>query len=235
MYHIAVLEEDNGFAEELTLYCRRVFSAVQAPVQTSHFASAHDFFEAWATQSFDCILLDTALQGENGLAVARKIRERDALVSLVFITQSRDFAVESYEVKALHYIMKPEYAARLEPVLLEDYSKRYLNEYFVFENGTDKTRARLSDITYLEIQHRKVAVHLPGQVLLQEGKLSDLLKALPGQCFVRCHQGFAVNLRHVREVKLREAILDNGQRLPVSRTYAKQTQRAFVSWYMVDK
>lgn len=231
MYHIAVLEEDNGFAEELTLYCRRVLSALKASVQTSHFTSAHEFYEAWATQSFDCILLNTVLRGESGLSVARKIRKRDALVSLVFITQSRDFAVESYEVNALYYIMKPEYAARLEPVLLEDYRKRYLNEYYVFENGTDKIRVRLFDITYFEIQRRKVAVHLPGLVIFQAGKLSDLLKALPGQCFVRCHQGFAINLRHVREVKLREAVMEDGLRLPVSRTYSKQTQQAFVNWY----
>ena len=56
---------------------------------------------------FDLVILDIYMDGINGMETARKIRENDINIPIVFLTASPDFALESYDVNAFGYLLKP--------------------------------------------------------------------------------------------------------------------------------
>ena len=69
------------------------------------FPSGEDFLAGWEAGRFDVILLDIFMESLTGMDVARKIRETDGQVKLVFCTTSNEFASESYEVNACYYLL----------------------------------------------------------------------------------------------------------------------------------
>ena len=65
-----------------------------------------DFLEAYRPD-FDLVFLDIELPLLNGIETARRLRELDSVVALVFITNMEQYAVNGYEVDALDFVVKP--------------------------------------------------------------------------------------------------------------------------------
>ena len=61
----------------------------------------------FAKDQYDVIFLDIYMDGMTGMDAARAIREIDRVVRIIFITTSTEFAVDSYEVSAFGYLLKP--------------------------------------------------------------------------------------------------------------------------------
>lgn len=71
------------------------------------FSSGEDFLSQFQPEAWDVIFIDQYMDGLSGIDTARKIREKDKLAALVFVTTSVSHAVESYGVRACGYLVKP--------------------------------------------------------------------------------------------------------------------------------
>jgi DNA-binding LytR/AlgR family response regulator len=98
----------------------------------------------------------------------------------------------------------------------------------------DEEPIRHRHIRYLEIAGKKVAVHLDdGDEVYLNGKLDDIAQLLPNEGidrFVRCHQSYLVNLRHVESMQRYLLTFTDGEELPVSKAYTKAMQQAFTEY-----
>jgi DNA-binding LytR/AlgR family response regulator len=158
--------------------------------------------------------------------LAQKIREHDGDAAIVFITSHPGFALQGYDVNALHYLMKPLESDVLERLIKDDYRRRFQCNFLVFKSGTQTLRLPIRDIICLETVDRRVAVTMPDRTVEYSGKLSELIDGK--EQFVRCHKAFAINPRNIRELTRTDAIAMNGKKIPVSRTYLKDVQKALL-------
>lgn len=163
----------------------------------------------------------------DGMSLARTIRKTDTDATIIFITSTRDFALEVYDVNALHYLIKPVDTLVLEQLIISDYNKRFQNSFFILESEFGKQRININNIICLETKGRQVEITLMDDTFYYSGRLSKLLLALPKHQFIRCHQAFALNIRNVRELTKQDAIAVNGKAIPVSRTFVKDVRKAF--------
>jgi DNA-binding LytR/AlgR family response regulator len=178
------------------------------------------------------ILLDIVMDGVDGMELARTIRQIDETVAIVFITSHEKYALQGYDVKALHFLMKPP-----DPQLLENLIKSVYTEisrvnsqvnFLTIKSGDHRIRVPIKDIVSMEISKRRVEVSLIDGIVYYSGKLTDLLDELPKGFFIRCHQAFAINIANIKELNRRNAIAINGKEIPVSRTFWNDTKAAFL-------
>lgn len=230
MYKVALCEDESVFFEEQKKICQNIFDGLNIEYHISGFRDSDDFLKAFMEQGhrYDLLLLDILMDGEDGMALARRIRKSDRDVTIIFITSSPDFALQGYDVGALHYLMKPLDGGKLEQLIHADYHSRFPNQFFLFETREGKRRVAIKDIICLETAGRRVEVTVREGPIYVSGKLTDLLKELPKELFTRCHQAYAVNIRNIRELTKQDAITVNGKEIPVSRTYMQDVQKAFV-------
>jgi DNA-binding LytR/AlgR family response regulator len=87
----------------------------------------------------------------------------------------------------------------------------------------------IKDIIVLETAARKVEITTTEGIFYYAGTLSELLAELPGGCLIKCHQAFAVNMDHMREIDRADIIASNGKRIPVSRPYYDAVKSAFMN------
>ena len=101
---IAIVDDDIQMCEQLSTLLNEFLGDSS---EISDYRSGEEFLTAWETADFDLIILDIFMDKLTGVDVARKIRERDSNVKIVFSTTSNEFASESYEVNACYYLRKP--------------------------------------------------------------------------------------------------------------------------------
>ena len=76
-------------------------------VSVSEFPTAEAFLFEYEDLVPDVLLLDIEMPGMNGVELAKRLREGNKLIQIVFITGFSDYIAEGYEVAALHYLLKP--------------------------------------------------------------------------------------------------------------------------------
>ena len=124
MVKIAICDDETEFldilSESLSSWCR----AHQLTLQLYRFTNGDELISAHRAYGMDLILLDMIMPLLSGMDTARELRQADTAVRLVFLTSSPEFALESYEVRAFDYLLKPVTYERLAQLLDELSSMR---------------------------------------------------------------------------------------------------------------
>ena len=200
----------------------------------SKYPSAEAFlFEYAENMSVDILLLDILLSGMNGVELARRVRESDAHPQIVFISAYSDFVADGYDVDALHYLMKPIEPEKLCEVL--DKAVKNLSKAepaVMLETEAGIVRLLEKDIIYAEAFSHTVTLVCKCGKLNIKTPISELETQL-GESFVRCHRSYLVGLRHIRQITRTDVILDDGNKLPLSRRNYDVVNQKFIEFYKV--
>lgn len=172
---------------------------------------------------YDLLILDIQMGEMDGISLAKKIREINKTVKILFVTGISDYISEGYEVDAMHYLLKPIQKEKLF-TLLDKAKITIPDEFLLIKNN----KINLKDIFYIESIGRKVKLKLKDEELLLTDKYSDILEQ--SKLFA-CHRSFAVNICHIKSITKTDLILDNGQQIPVSRRLHKDTCEAFTKYF----
>lgn len=152
---------------------------------------------------FDIIFLDICMAGLNGIETAKKIRTDLRDVKIIFISSSNDYYSEAYDVFAFNYIIKPLNREKLNQIL--DHAlvsiANVRRQEVSFSYKSINYRIFCRDIFYLESRDKVLYFHMVDRTTLQcYAKLDEILKQLPEEYFIRCHQSFVVNISHATEM-----------------------------------
>lgn len=162
----------------------------------------------------DLIFLDIYMGALNGMDTARKLRELGVKAPIVFLTASPDFALESYEVEASGYLLKPAEEEQTT-ALLHRLLKPELRKRISVKCRRQYRYPFVDEILYLESDRHTVTLHmLDGSEIETTEKLGDLEKQIDDPRFCCCHQSYLVNMEHITDVQ-EDFILRNGAQVPI--------------------
>lgn len=235
IYRIAICEDNQRDAEYVRNIVKDWAEQMEFDLIIEHFPSAESFLFRYAEDKpWDILLLDIEMQEMDGVNLAKKIREVDETVQIVFITGFPDFVGEGYEVAALHYLMKPVHKEKLYTVL-DRAIKALLNKEnsektIVLPTEEGFRRVAVQEIMYAESFAHNVKVTTKSECFLVRMSISNIEEML-GEGFVRCHRSYLVGIKNVARISKTEVILDSGKTLPLSRGAAAGVQKAFVNCF----
>jgi len=149
---IAVCDDEHQQTEYIKSLVSKWADAKNIKVTIDMFESAEKFKSAWSeSKTFDILLLDIEMGGQNGVELARDIRRTDEKLVIIFITGFAEYISEGYDVSALHYLMKPIKADKLFEVL--DRAARNLtqiNKSIMLNINGEIRRVLLQDLTSVD-------------------------------------------------------------------------------------
>ena len=130
-------------------------------IQISEFTSAENFLFHYAEKKdFDILLLDIEMGAMDGVTMARKLRQDNHTVQIIFITGYADYISDGYEVDALHYLMKPLQEEKFFTVLDRAVTKLIKNEKVlnIISQG-EMIRLPICQINYAEVNSNYITIH----------------------------------------------------------------------------
>lgn len=217
MYHIAIVEDEAAFAAQLQEYLEKYQEEHDVRFKISVFGDGEEILKDYQPL-YDIILLDIEMPKVNGMQAAEQIREQDADVTLMFITNMAGYAIKGYEVGALDFVMKPvnyyTFSMKLTRVLKRTRQKARQEILLTLPDGVKKLNVQ--QIYYVEVQNRMLSYHTDEGVFTMRGTMQSVEQMLRPYAFVKCNHWYIVNLKHVSEVRKNTAIVA-GHELEVSR------------------
>lgn len=217
MLSIAVCDDEMLFCARLSGEIQRIVEKLGRTCVIRQFQSGRALLET--VEQFDLIFLDIRMEGMDGMKTAKYIRERAYDKPLIFISSSREHVWDSYEVEAFWYLVKPVSEEKLERVLQRAITRvdKEPQEYLVIHKEGKPKKLFLADIFYFEIRGRIIEIHGNEGVLPYYGQMGELENQLCRKGFFRCHKSLLLNLERVDTYNRQEAILENGEKLPIAR------------------
>ena len=184
------------------------------------------------TEDADIVFLDIAMGGITGMDAAKKLRDKNNTVCIVFITTMTQYAIEGYAVHAFGFLKKPvSYAQfRLQMTDVLRHLKPLRAEALSLKAGGEIRKIHLSDIIYLEVLDHDMRFVLSGDSITSRITMKELDEGLKGRGFFRCHKGYTVSLDHVRRVAASGIIMDNGDEVPLSKHRRKEFLEAYANY-----
>lgn len=177
------------------------------------------------------ILLDIYMPGVSGIEAARRLREAGNRAAIIFSTTSTDHGVDSFEVQASDYLVKPIRQESLDQAL--DWCLEHLPEPLrtlsLYADG-EQWELLLSDIRYIEVLSHHCHIHTVQRELVARRGLDELEAAIGSPDFLRCHRSFLVNLNHVVELGLSGFHMTGGAVVPVTLTALGRVRNAYADW-----
>lgn len=225
MIRVAIVEDDAEVQGVLQEYVRRYTRQYGTEFEVTVFADGVDILEDYRAV-YDIIFLDVEMKHLDGMTTAERIRQMDADVILIFITNMAQYAIRGYSVGALDYVLKPvPYFAFSQQLLkavarLEKRAKRYLT--VPVEGGL--RRLDTASIYYLESEGHRVHFYTDEGDFSAPGALKAFEEKLADCPFARCNSGYLVNLAQVRE--LRQSTVQVG---PCELQVSRPKRKAFLA------
>ena len=107
MFEIIICDDDDACLEQTCQLVNDWKAAISTPISVKTMESGDKLLEYCTKNSPDVILLDIMMPLLNGMDAARELREHNLISKIVFLTTSPEFAIESYDVDASGYLLKP--------------------------------------------------------------------------------------------------------------------------------
>lgn len=202
MINVAIVEDEKEAAEILLGYLDRYTKEKGAEFHPLCYENPIKFLANY-TSNYDIVFMDIELPDLNGMETARKMREIDKTVALVFVTNMAQFAIKGYEVDAFDFIVKPvtyfDFALKLERAI-DRMSGRTGVKIMVSVDDALKC-ITADEIKYVEIIKHRLIYHTTSGTFEAYGTLKKVAPALLSADFAKCNNCYLVNLRYVSGVK----------------------------------
>lgn len=161
-------------------------------------------FEILNTKTIDLLFLDIKMPGMTGIEFLRSLKTPP---STIFTTAYRNYAIESYDLDVIDYLLKPitfdrffraiERYTRQQQTPQAAIQQSSSNKHIIIKSGSKHHKITINNILYIESLKDYIQIYTAGKRIVAKSKISDIEHQLVPQSFLRVHRSFIVNLRQV--------------------------------------
>lgn len=227
MINYVIIDDEPAAIEVLQIHLNKVPSMVLK----ASFRDPLEALEYLQQHKVDLIFLDINMPKLSGISFPKLLQNPPLII---FTTAYSEYALESYELKAVDYLLKPiefnrllQAIMKVKEVLNQNKAIKSVNtessaeeaEQTIFiKSGSEFHQLSIQDIKYIESDGNYVTFHTNNKPILARYKLSEVLSLLPPHQFVRIHRSYAVALKHIDTIK-NHCVMIGTQEVPISGTY----------------
>lgn len=238
MYFIALCDDDERELDKIEDF----LAAYQESRETDEyrverFRSAEELLERITETEYtpDFLLLDIFMSGKSGMEAAVELRRQECGAFIVFLTTSKEYALEAYGVDALQYLVKPLEKERFFHAMdiVFRHIKKMGEEQIVMKVAGGGIRQMKPDgIVYCESQKNYQMLYLNAEecrIRMTARELWEMLEDFPQ--FSKCGRSYILNLNHVVSVEKEEIRMDNDCRIYIPRNVSAEFKKVYFSYY----
>ena len=235
MRKVAFCDDDRSFLGELTGLLDRYCTKYNQEIACAAFYSSLELLaEIEKGARYDILFLDVILPNENGIRIAKEIRQYDSVVKIIFLTSSQEFAVQSYTVGAYFYQMKPIRDEVFFELLDSAISRcrREQRHSLILRCKSGVRRIDLDRLEYCEVLGRTLLFHMEdGKVLEGTGSMDKLYgQLLQYENFMRPHRSFLINMEYIQKISYKAVTMESLAEIPIPHGKCSEVRNLYLEY-----
>ena len=188
---------------------------------------------------FDIYILDIIMPGANGIQLGIELRQTDAYGKILYLTSSREYAIDAFKAKASDYLLKPVEKDKLFAAL-DDAINTIANRRersLIIKTRENSTRLVFDNILYAELLNRKVMYYLVSGETIEGSTIRTTFaeaieELLQDARFVMCGSSIAVNLYYITMTETDTLFFNNGKKLYIGKRAGREIRSAWTDFWM---
>ena len=229
MINIGICEDELHYRVNIKDMLGDILSTYSINYKIYEFSSGEELLSNYP-KDLDILIMDIQMKIINGMDTARKIREFDQNLEIIFMTSFSEFMQEGYEVKAYRYILKPiserKISRNILPCINEIMKKK--NKYLTINVKNYVDRIKIDSIVYIETDRPNILIYTNDNKYTTKMSISKIDKILREHGFFRCHNSYIVNLKLVESMN--SNTLKIGEKyIPISKYRVKELKLALTN------
>ena len=203
MIRIAICDDEVKFTGKLEKILNEIAGREGIRVDINVYFDGFHLVEAIEKSNicYDIIFLDMEMNHMNGLETAKRIREQDEIVLLIYVTSHSSYAIEAYEVHPFQFVLKPIDKEIIYRYFMQEYEKIILDaSYYEYKCKNDYFKVLMKDIMYFKSEKRVIKIYLcDGSIKTYYDKLNSVEEKIKTKKldFWRIHQSILVNTKYI--------------------------------------
>ena len=188
---------------------------------------------------FDIYILDIIMPGVNGIHLGVERRKHDYIGKILYLTSSREYAIDAFQAKASEYLLKPVEKNKLF-VALDDAIQTISNrkeKSFIVKTRERSIKLGLDSILYVGLYNKTIIYHLVDESAVESTSIrttfSDaIVELLLDGRFVLCGNSVAVNLYYITMAETDTLFFRNGSKLYIGKRAGREVRSAWTDFWM---
>lgn len=230
--NIAIVDDSTADRLRLLTDIKNYAQKNAVLVSVTEYSSCSDFMDNAQLPLVDAVFLDIYVGEQSGMDLARQMRSLHSSCQIVFVTTSPAFAVESYEVNAFYYIVKPFSYSDIERVMnMLDKKLHKSSRYIKIKEGREWCKVLISDILYVDYYNHYVQIHTENAIISTYMKFLEIEeKLLAYSEFLVCYRCIIVNMDKIKKVDDLFFLMNTGEYVPINRKRVKELKATYVDY-----
>ena len=237
MFGIAICDDEPYFREQMKEMLLQYMQDRGVYYKIDFFQSGAELIELGIElNQYKIIFLDINMDEMDGILTAKKIREQNKEIFLVFVTAFVNYSLEGYKVDAIRYLLKNHVNMQESIAECMDAIHKKINyevtwKEFDFNEG--KKRISLDCLLYIESQLHKLEFHVMEDHMVTYNiydTLNNMENYIGRKIFVRLHQSFLVNMKYIKSIRQYEAVLYSGKSFPIPKVRYKNVWDTYLTY-----
>lgn len=239
MFKVALCDDNEYELENLNQMIQNYKTRSAAiDIQIDKFSSVTELIRKLKTgYYYDIFLLDVIMPEMTGIDLARHIRSYTYQSVIIFVTSSKDFALDAYSVDAIQYLLKPIAPAALFSAFDKAYmlSKIQNAKSIAVNTKNGVENIYYHNIIFLECRSHCVYFYLvDGSIIhtktLRQSFTDYTAPFLMDNRFLRSHQSFVLNTQHIVKLKSKEIEMTNGILIPIAKNKLHEVKNKYMNY-----
>lgn len=227
---IAICDDCKSDAAIARDIVKRLFNDINISANIMCYGSAEDIKDRLLKykEIFDILILDIDMPEISGLDLAKELRAENMNLIIIFLTNYDEFVFKAIEFQPFRYIRKIKINTEM-PLAIQAAVKviqMQQDKYILLHTDDGYIRVALSEIIYFEANKRKTDVHLSnGKIISVYKSITKLLEMFKSDKFIMIHRCCGVNIDFIRILKNDILVMQNSEKLPISRRKIKEVKQ----------
>lgn len=235
MIRCAICDDNQQIIAHIEKLTSTFFTENHAPSQIKIYSDARQFvFDICENAFFDIAILDIEMPHYSGMELAKKLKEKQPECLIVFLTSHIEYAIDAFELDVFRYIPKTELESRLSKCISDAVKQINIQDtqsYIIIKNGILE-KIPYKFIRYIRKSGKYTSLYcINNQETKVRKPISDVKNELNSREFITIDRGCIVNITQISKLAESDIYLNNGERLPVSRSNIKEIRRIIADYW----
>lgn len=237
MLRIAICDDESYFAEELKELLSGYMMEKGLVFEIDTYNSGEELVGLGIKViQYKVVFLDINMEKVDGITAAEKIRRISKEVFIVFVTAYMDYSLEGYRLDVVRYLLKgnANFQSKVNEcmdAIINKMNYSVTKRKFDFKEG--RKEISLDRLLYIESNLHILEFHViedEETVYTMYETLNVMDDTLSENGFIRTHQSYLVNVKHIKNVVRYKLILTNGAEMSIPKVRYTEVKKKFVAY-----